>query len=311
MSGSARQRRQRARRHRRRAPVRLGAVGLLRHVRRHEHAEPAEDRGYQSLRRERSAVARQARRGDPAGGRQRASWRRPTGPLRLPPPRQNAAGASPAASPATRRAIWLSAAAVKSAWSADAGTGSSFYGKLTASPIVYDDKVFTLDAAGKVSAFSISGGSAVWRASTTPPNEKDQEGFGGGLAADGGRIYAGHRLRLRGGARRQRPATSSGRRTSARRCAPRPRPLPSACSSSPRKGRSSASRARTARELWNFRGMPERASLLSNASPAVDGDIVVVPYPTGDLVALRVVRRPAGCGRSRWRARARARRWRP
>ena len=41
-------------------------------------------------------------------------------------------------------------------------------------------------------------------------------------------------------------------------------------------------------ELWTFRGMPERASLLSNASPAVDGDIVVVPYPTGDLVALRV-----------------------
>ena len=34
--------------------------------------------------------------------------------------------------------------------------------------------------------------------------------------------------------------------------------------------------------------MAERASLLSNASPAVEGDIVVVPYPSGDLVALRV-----------------------
>ena len=41
-------------------------------------------------------------------------------------------------------------------------------------------------------------------------------------------------------------------------------------------------------ELWSFRGKAERASLLSNASPAVDGDIVVVPYPSGDLVALRV-----------------------
>jgi outer membrane protein assembly factor BamB len=33
--------------------------------------------------------------------------------------------------------------------------------------------------------------------------------------------------------------------------------------------------------------MPERASILANASPAVDGDTVVIPYPTGDLVALR------------------------
>ena len=59
-------------------------------------------------------------------------------------------------------------AARKSAWSADAGTGSSFYGRLTASPIVYDDKVYTLDAAGKVSAFGTAGGAPVWRASTTP-----------------------------------------------------------------------------------------------------------------------------------------------
>ncbi len=41
-------------------------------------------------------------------------------------------------------------------------------------------------------------------------------------------------------------------------------------------------------ELWIVRGMPQQASLLTNASPAVDGDIVVVPYPSGDLVALRV-----------------------
>jgi outer membrane protein assembly factor BamB len=40
-------------------------------------------------------------------------------------------------------------------------------------------------------------------------------------------------------------------------------------------------------ELWNFTGMPERASILASASPAVDGDTVVIPYPTGDLVALR------------------------
>ena len=37
-----------------------------------------------------------------------------------------------------------------------------------------------------------------------------------------------------------------------------------------------------------MRGLPQQASLLTSTSPAVDGDIVVVPYPSGDLMALKV-----------------------
>ncbi len=36
-----------------------------------------------------------------------------------------------------------------------------------------------------------------------------------------------------------------------------------------------------------MRGAPQQASLINNAGPAIDGDIVVVPYPSGDLVALK------------------------
>ena len=124
-------------------------------------------------------------------------------PIMLPPQQQNDSWSQPGGVANNAPGHLAFAGAGKSAWSADAGTGSSFYGRLTASPIVYDDKVYTLDAAGKVSAFGTSGGAPVWRASTTPPNEKDQEGFGGGLAADGGRIYAGTGFGYRGGVRRQ------------------------------------------------------------------------------------------------------------
>jgi outer membrane protein assembly factor BamB len=41
------------------------------------------------------------------------------------------------------------------------------------------------------------------------------------------------------------------------------------------------------RELWDYRGIPEKTSLIFNPSPAVDGGVVVVPYPTGELVALK------------------------
>ncbi|MDC6684858.1 hypothetical protein N4Q63_27705, partial [Leclercia adecarboxylata] len=44
--------------------------------------------------------------------------------------------------------------AVRQVWSADIGQGSGKYGKLSASPIVADGRVYTLDAAGKVTAFN-------------------------------------------------------------------------------------------------------------------------------------------------------------
>ena len=61
-------------------------------------------------------------------------------------------------------------------------------------------------------------------------------------------------------------------------------------------------------ELWNFRGMPERASILVNTSPAVDGDMVVVPYPTRRLSSRCAPPTASRCGRNRWRGRARPRR---
>ncbi|NJO35506.1 MAG: tetratricopeptide repeat protein, partial [Rhodospirillales bacterium] len=111
-------------------------------------------------------------------------------PIVLPQPHANDAWSQPGGTATNAPGHLALNGSVKSAWSANVGTGSSFYGKLTASPIVYDGKVFTLDAAGKVTALSASGGAVAWRVSTTPPNEKDQEGFGGGLAADSGRVYA-------------------------------------------------------------------------------------------------------------------------
>src|SRR5690606_29878432 len=71
--------------------------------------------------------------------------------------------------------------------------------------VVYQGRVYTLDAAGRVSAFSATGGSAIWRHSLVPDAEAKagsgimssftlsssaQGGYGGGIAAENGRIYA-------------------------------------------------------------------------------------------------------------------------
>ena len=106
-------------------------------------------------------------------------------PITLPPPRENDSWAQPGGIPSNAPGHLAFAGATKSSWTADIGQGSTFFGRLTASPIVYYGKVYALDAAGTISAFNVSGGS-VWRVSVTLLGEKDWEGFGGGLAADGG-----------------------------------------------------------------------------------------------------------------------------
>ena len=42
------------------------------------------------------------------------------------------------------------------------------------------------------------------------------------------------------------------------------------------------------RRLWTHNGLPETASLLGGASPAVEGEVVVVPYSSGEIYALTV-----------------------
>ncbi|HBM90352.1 MAG TPA: pyrrolo-quinoline quinone, partial [Rhodospirillaceae bacterium] len=46
--------------------------------------------------------------------------------------------------------------------------------------------------------------------------------------------------------------------------------------------------AKTGRVVWHHSGIAESASLLGAASPAVEGDTVVIPYSSGEIFGLRV-----------------------
>jgi outer membrane protein assembly factor BamB len=191
-------------------------------------------------------------------------------------------------------------AAVRQSWSADAGSGSSKGGRVTASPIVYGDRVYTLDAQGTVSAFATSGGSRTWRMSLVPEKELSASGgffslggsnarggYGGGLAADGGRLYAasgfGNVVALDPG---------SGKKLWERNLGVPVRAAPTAYSDRvfviTVDGRFYCLSGLDGSELWTVRGLPQQASLVMSVSPAVSGDVVVVPYPSGDVLALKV-----------------------
>jgi len=221
-------------------------------------------------------------------------------PITLPAPRVNDDWAQPGGDPNNAPGNLAFSGATNVAWSADAGTGSGSSGRLTARPIVVGGHVFTLDADGTVSAFSTSGGSANWRTSLKPKREASGSwfslglggssgggGFGGGLAADGGRLYAATGY---GNVVAMDP--QSGKVLWEKQLEAPVRSSPTAVGDRvyviTLDGRFFCLAGADGGELWSVRGLPQQASLINNASPAVDRDIVVVPYPSGDLVALKV-----------------------
>ena len=224
-------------------------------------------------------------------------------PIALPPARANDSWTQPGGDANNAPGHLALTGGFTQAWSADAGTGSSKAGRVTASPIVYDGHVFTLDADGTVSAFSTSGGSSLWRASLKPtPSDKKVAfnakdlfslggesggGYGGGLAVDGGRIFGTSGY---GAVIALEPA--SGKRLWEKNLGVPLRASPTAAGDRvfvvTVEGRFFCLSATDGAELWSTRGLPQQASRVMNVSPAVDGDIVVVPYPSGDLVAFKV-----------------------
>lgn len=229
-----------------------------------------------------------------------------SGPITLPPPRLNEAWSQPGGEPNNSPGhLALSGNNLTQAWSADAGKGKTKVGRVTAPPIVYDGRVFTLDSDGAVSAFSISGGSAQWRVSLAPTTDKtgpgfaaitenilnltadDGGGYGGGIAAEGGRVFAASGF---GAVIALDPA--NGNRVWEKNLSVPIRSAPTAAMDRlfvlTVEGKLYCLSTIDGTELWVVRGLPQQASLGLNASPAVDGDVVVVPYSSGDLVALRV-----------------------
>ena len=208
-------------------------------------------------------------------------------PIQLPPQQTNASWSEPGGSPANNLGHLTLNDELRKVWAADAGTGSSSSGRLSAVPLVADGKVFTLDAAGTVSAFSSASGGRVWSASVTPENEKRKEGFGGGLALDGGHLYAatgyGTVVSLDAG---------SGAVVWNKRIGEPIRSAPTAAGGKIYFVTAGnilyALSDADGQQLWTSRGLPQAAVLLSNVSPAVNGNIVVAPFPAGDVAAFDV-----------------------
>ena len=74
-------------------------------------------------------------------------------------------------------------------WNVNIGAGSDSDFKLLAHPVIERGVVYTMDAQGLVSALNATTGEKKWDYDTTPKDSEDAA-IGGGLAVDGGTLYA-------------------------------------------------------------------------------------------------------------------------
>lgn len=109
-------------------------------------------------------------------------------PLALAATRSNGEWRQSIASPETRTPHPALSRSPRLAWSVNIGEGDSRKARITAAPVVAQGRVFTLDAAARVSAVS-TGGQLLWTRDLVPPNDSGHDATGGGLAYGDGKLF--------------------------------------------------------------------------------------------------------------------------
>jgi outer membrane protein assembly factor BamB len=214
-------------------------------------------------------------------------------PVTLPPPALNAdwpqAGGTIGHAPG-HPALGLR---LGEAWRADIGTGTAYRRRLLMPPIVAGGAVYAADALGTVTALTALDGRRRWSFDTRP--ERDRDGaLGTALAFDQGTLYL-----ATGMAEAMALDPADGK--------PRWRvdlPAPARGALTVADGRAYVTTTENhllalsvedGRTLWTYRGQPTVTMALGLPAAAVEGDMVVAGFGSGELAAIR-----ASDGRAQW-----------
>jgi len=180
-------------------------------------------------------------------------------------------------------------------WSADIGhaTGRDF--RITSGPVAANGRVYVLGAAGNVSALDATG-ATLWALDLVPAGEQPADGSGGGLTVSNGVLYAGTGFGEIVAIDPQSGGVHWRRKFSA--------PVRSAPVSDGRSvylvTRDDVAYAVSARDgklEWMQRGLNNLGGYAGGASPALGAGNVVLPFSSGDVMAVG-----ASTGQAKWDA---------
>ncbi|WP_043360661.1 PQQ-binding-like beta-propeller repeat protein [Belnapia sp. F-4-1] len=214
-------------------------------------------------------------------------------PVTLPPPALNADW--PQAGGTISHAAGHPALGLRlgEAWRTGIGTGTAYRRRLLAPPIVAGGAVYAADALGTVTALTALDGRRRWSFDTRP--EKDRDGaLGTALAFDNGTLYL-----ATGMAEAMALDPADGK--------PRWRvdlPAPARGALTVANGRAYVTTTENhllalsvedGKTLWTYRGQPTVTMALGLPAAAVEGEMIVAGFGSGELAAIR-----ASDGRAQW-----------
>lgn len=180
----------------------------------------------------------------------------------------------------------LSSGALTKIWSADIGQGSKDALPLTAQPIVFDGRVFTMNTNSEIYALDMKSGKRLWKRVLRPKGE-DEAVITGGIAYSSGKLYAtsGYNdvfaINPENGEVLWRVGLTSPSRAA-------PTILKERVYVVTVDNKILALNETDGSVLWEYQGLSEQAGLVGMASPAADNEIVVPVFSSGELYALRV-----------------------
>lgn len=156
--------------------------------------------------------------------------------------------------------------------------------RISADPIVAGGRIFTLDSKATVTATALSGGRA-WSRDLTPAGENPNSGSGGGIAYEGGRVFVstgyGELVGLDAASGqviwRQRVDVPVGGAPTVQN---------GVVYVTNRAATGFAVRAADGKLLWQISGIPQPTGITGVAAPAVDGDLVIFPFSSGQVLAV-------------------------
>lgn len=191
-------------------------------------------------------------------------------------------------------------------WRADAGAGSNRDRRINARPVLLDGVIYTVDGDGRVSAFDAETGSRSWQVRLSDREEAsggsglpvpipfigregggpDRFAFGGGIAVDGGRVFVhtGRRFMV---ALNASNGEEIWRETALTPFLAAPTVADGRVYSITHENELIAFSAESGSVQWTHRAIADSARILTAPSVAVQGDVVVAPFSSGEVVALR------------------------
>ncbi|MFZ3237936.1 MAG: PQQ-binding-like beta-propeller repeat protein [Stellaceae bacterium] len=175
---------------------------------------------------------------------------------------------------------------LRQVWKTSVGEGSSRYTQILAQPIVADGRVYAMDGGSQVGAYDAANGNQIWRVDVKPSDDYGN-GFGGGLAYWNGRLFVST-----GYAQVRALDPKSGKTIWKTGVGAPVRSGPTVADGRVYavtvENELVALAADDGRRLWAQNGIPETAGLVGSSSPAVEGEVVVVGYSSGEIYALTI-----------------------